>query len=193
MPIGMIGGAVPPSIISTSETDSLSGQNLTQAGIRQVTRAMTEEYVIRLQTQAYEDAKTGVCRQSGHLSALKKTQWERCGAAGQAKAVSAAVSALNKGSRCWKLGRYALYVSSQSYAVNIRSGANRAEMLNEKGESLSCFRKWQGSWQTISSDAETRFNLESDQIYLAAYEKAATELAAAKPEPDTADSFDIRG
>ena len=100
-----------------------------------------EEYVILLQVLAYEDAKTGVCRQGGHLSTLKKTQWERCGVAGQAKAVSAAVSALNKGSRCWKSGRYALYVSGQSYAVNIRSGANRAEMLDENGESLSCFRK----------------------------------------------------
>ena len=106
MSIGMIGETVPPSIISTWETESLIGQNLTQAGIRQITRAMRAEYVIRLQALAYEDAKTGVCRQGGHLSVLKKTQWERCGAAGQAKAVSAAVSTLNKGSRCWKPGQY---------------------------------------------------------------------------------------
>jgi hypothetical protein len=149
MSIGMIGEAVPPSIISTWETESLIGQNLTQAGIRQVTRAMREEYVIWLQALAYEDAKTGVCRQGGHLSVLKKTQWERCGAAGQAKAVSAAVSTLNKGSRCWKPGQYALYVPGQSYAVNIHSGANKEEMLDENGVSLSCFRKWQGSWQTF--------------------------------------------
>ena len=192
MSVDMIGGVSPPGMINAPEAENLNSQNLTQAGIRQVSRAMTEEYVARLQALAYEDAKTGVCGQGGHLSALKKTQWERCGSAGQADAVSEAVRALNKGSRCWRPGRYALNVSGQSYAVNIRSGAARAEMLDENGESLSCFCRRRGSWQVIPSDAEARFNLESDQIYLAAYEKAVAELTVERSDT-AAGSFDIRG
>jgi hypothetical protein len=180
-------------MISPPERENLNSQNLMQAGIRQVSRAITEEYVIRLQSLAYEDARAGTYGQGGHLSALKKAQWERCGSASQAHAVSEAVCALNKSSCCWRSGRYALNVSGQSYAVNIRSGANKAELLDENGASLSCFRKRRGSWQAVPSETETRFNLESDQIYLAAYDKAATELAAEKAGSDTAGSFDIRG
>lgn len=191
MSVGMIGGAAPPSMVSALEAEGSSRQNLTPSAIRQVSRAMTEEYVIRLQTVAYEDAKTGVCRQGGHLSALKKAQWERGGSVRETEVVSEAVSALNKGSRCWKPGRYALNVSGQSYAMNIRRGANRAEMLDESGESLFCFRKRAGLWQAVPSDAETYFHLKSDQIYLAAYEKAAIEFAAEKT--DTTAKFDFRG
>lgn len=69
-----------------------------------------EEYVILLQVLAYEDAKTGVCRQGGHL---KRTEENTIGT-------------------LW--GRW-------SSKGRLRGGANRAEMLDENGESLSCFRK----------------------------------------------------
>ena len=70
MSVDMIGGVAPPGMISTPETENLNSQNLTQAGIRQVSRAITEEYVIRLQALAYEDAKAGVCGQGAEESAV---------------------------------------------------------------------------------------------------------------------------
>lgn len=70
-------GAAPPSRM---------GEELTQAGIRQVSRAITEEYIGRLKALAYEDAEAGDCRQGGHLDSLMKAQWENCDPACHAKA-----------------------------------------------------------------------------------------------------------
>ena len=190
MPIEKIPGAAPPGRIGLLEKEGRNQKELTQADIRQVSRAMTEEYIDQLRTLAYEDAKTGACRQGGYLDALMKAQWEHCILAGHAKAVSEAVIALNKFPCGWQPGRYALNVSGQSYAVIIRSGAGRAKMLDEGGENIFCFHRCYGTWQAAPSDAETQFYWESDRIYLTAYEKVAGGSSA--QEQDTVAGFDMR-
>lgn len=137
--------------------------------ICQASRAITEEYIGRLKALAHEDAEAGDCRQGGHLDSLMKAQWENCNPACHAKAVSEAVSTLNKHPCGWQPGRYTLNVSGQSYAVIICSRGGMAKILDERGENVSCFRRCHGSWQAFPSDAEMRFYRESERIYLAAY------------------------
>ena len=74
MPIEKIPGAAPPDRIGLSEKEGRNGKELTQADIRQVSRAMTEEYIDQLRTLAYEDAETQFYRESDriYLTAYEK-------------------------------------------------------------------------------------------------------------------------
>ena len=65
MPIEKIPGAAPPGRTGLPEKEGRNQKELTPADIRQVSRAITEEYIDQLRTLAYEDAKTGACRQGG--------------------------------------------------------------------------------------------------------------------------------
>lgn len=145
MAIESIANIMRSSVAGVVERLNEHKGNLKKADIMQVSRAMSEEYIAGLRTQAYEDARMGICMSGEYLNMLKKAQWDRCNNANHTEAVSETVTTLNR--KSWKPGRYELNISGQFYIVIIRGSKEKvvASLLCKNGESVAVSKKGMGN------------------------------------------------
>lgn len=181
--------------ISLSETIKSGKTDFSAAANSKVSSAMTDEYIAKIKEHAKKDALTGDYMQDD-FNAMKQAYRNKYVSPDRSKAISQ-VSLMMNSRRTWNYGQniLSLFGFGLPYTANIHKGLTRttAEIFDQNGEMIAGYHSDNGTWQSVTTTAETQFMRETNRIYRAAWDEARAELAAAGGQAQTGASVAVTG
>ena len=193
---------------ATSRTTSVSAPKISvsEDGLfepisSKVSGALSDEYVEQIKACARKAAADGTNMVSSGYASMRDAQMGKHVSPDRGRAISQVSTMLNNPNLVLRPGENLFDLLSIPFTTTISRGpmfGTTAEIYSKNGEMIAGYRDSCG-WFDVPTKDETRFQFESNQFYLEAYNSAKAELSngaqqttAPAVSGDVAASFDVK-